>query len=133
MWNNNNCTEEINEELKCEDLQRCLNLPTCKLLIIISEDFLPRRYERYVKMNVQFYNGFKKPQNEIYLYLRNCPTIIVDDILNKMKQLSPVMIQSEQRLPTVPQTTFSVKGDFMHRTEMRTYCVDFGTKKHFIP
>ena len=47
-------------------------------------------------MNVQFSSGFKKYQNEIPSYLWNRPRIIVEDILNKMKQVSPAIIESVQ-------------------------------------
>ena len=132
MCNTNNGTERINEELKYEDLNRCINLPTSELLTIIIEEFLPRRYERYVEMNVQFSSGFKKYQNEIPSYLWNRPKIIVEDILNKMKQVSPAMIESVQPMPTVPETTFLVRADSTHGTEMKTYCVNFGTKENFL-
>ena len=132
MCNTNNGTERINEELKYEDLNRCINLPISELLTIIIEEFLPRRYERYVEMNVQFSSGFKKYQNEIPSYLWNRPKIIVEDILNKMKQVSPAMIESAQLMPTVPETTFLDRADSTHGTEMKTYCVNFGTRENFL-
>ena len=82
ICNTNNGTERINEELKYEDLDRCINLSIRELLTIIIEEFLPRRYERYVEMNAQFSSGFKKYQNEILSYLWNRPKVIVEDILN---------------------------------------------------
>ena len=97
------------------------------LLAIIIVEFLPRRYERYVEMNVQFSIGFKKYQNEIPSYLWNRPRITVEDILNKMKQVSPAMIELVQPIPTVPETTFLVRGDSTHDTEMKAYLIDFGT------
>ena len=42
-------------------------------------------------MNVKFSNGLKKCQNEIPSKLLNHP---VESILNKMKQVSPAMIES---------------------------------------
>ena len=42
-----------------------------------------------------------------------------------MKQVSPAMIESVQPMPTVGQNS-------THSTEMKTYCVDFGTKKNFL-
>ena len=63
MCNTNNGTGRTNEELKYEDLNGCIYLPISELLTIIIEEFLPRRYERYVEMNVQFSSGFKKYQN----------------------------------------------------------------------
>ena len=102
MRNTNNGTERINEELKYEDLNRCIDLPISELLTIIIEKFLPRRYERYIEMNVQFPSDFKKYQKEIPSYLWNRPKFIVEDILNKMKQISPAMIESGQPMPTVP-------------------------------
>ena len=122
MCNTNNGTERINEEPKYEDHNRCINLPISELLTIIIEEFLPNRYERYVEMNVQFSSGFKKYQNEIPSYLWDRPKIIVEDILNKMKQVSPAMIESVQPMPTVPETTFLVRADSTHGTEMKTYC-----------
>ena len=122
MCNTNNRTERINEEPKYEDLNRCINLPISELLTIIIEEFLPNRYERYVEMNVQFSSGFKKYQNEIPSYLWDRSKIIVEDILNKMKQVSPAMIESVQPMPTVPETTFLVRADSTHGTEMKTYC-----------
>ena len=74
----------------------CINLLISELLTIIIEKFLPWRYERYVEMNKQFSSEFKKYQNEIPSYLWNRPRIIVEDILNKMKQVSPAMIESVQ-------------------------------------
>ena len=65
-------------------------------------------------MNVQFSSGFKKYQNEIPFYLWNRPRIIVEDILDKMKQVSPAMIESVQPMPTVLETTFLVRADSMH-------------------
>ena len=102
MRSTNNGTERINEELKYEDLNRCIDLPISELLTIIIEEFLPRRYERYIEMNVQFSSDFKKYQNEIPSYLWNRPKFIVEDILNKMKQISPAMIESGQPMPTAP-------------------------------
>ena len=83
-------------------------------------------------MNVQFSSGFKKYQNEIPSYLWNRPRIIVEDILNKMKQVSPAIIESVQPMPNVSQTTFLVRRDSIHGTEMKTYCVDFGRKENFL-
>ena len=132
MCNTNNGTERINEELKYEDLNRRINLHIDKLLTTIIEEFLPRRLERYVEMNVQFFSGFKKYQKEIRFYLWNCPKTIVEDILNKMKQVSPAMIESVQPMPTVPETTFLVRADSTHGTEMKTCCVNFGTRENFL-
>ena len=87
MCNTNNGMERINEKLKYEDLNRYVNLPISELLTIIIEEFFPRRYEKYVEMNDQFSSEFKKYQNEIPSYLWNQPRIIVEDILNKMKQV----------------------------------------------
>ena len=65
MCSTNNGTGRINEELKYEDLNGCINLPISELLTIIIEELLPRRCERYIEMNVQFSSGFKKYQLEI--------------------------------------------------------------------
>ena len=130
MCNTNNGTERINEELKYEDLNRCINLPISELLTLIIEEFLPRKYERYVE--IEFSSGFKKYQNEIPSYIRNRPKINVEDILNKMKQVSPTMIESVQPMPYVPETTFLVRGDSTPDTEMKTCCVDFGTSENFL-
>ena len=132
MCNTNNGTGRTNEELKYEDLNGCIYLPISELLTIIIEEFLPRRYERYVEMNVQFSSGFKKYQNEIPSYLWDRPKIIVEDILNKMKQVSPAMIESVQPMPTVPETTFLVRAYSTHGTEMKTSCVNFGTRENFL-
>ena len=132
MCNTNNGTERINKELKYEDLNRRINLHIDELLTIIIEEFLPRRFERYVEMNVQFSSGCKKYQKEIRFYLWNCPKTIVEDILNKMKQVSPAMIESAQLMPTVPETTFLDRADSTHGTEMKTYCVNFGTRENFL-
>ena len=35
-------------------------------------------------------------------------------------------------MPTVPETTFLVRADSTHGSEMKTYCVDFGTKENFL-
>ena len=128
----NNGTGRIKEKLKYEDLNRCVNFPISELLTIIIEEFLARRYERYVETNVQFSSGFKKYQNEIPSYLWNRPRIVVEDILNKMKQVWPAMIESVQLMPTVPETTFLIRGDSRHGTEMKAYCVDFGTRENFL-
>ena len=130
--NTNNGTKRINEELKYEDLSRCVNLPISEWLTIIIEKFLPGTYERYVEMNVQFSSDFKKYQSEIPSYLSNRSRIILEDILSKMKQVSPAMTESLQPMSTVPKTTFLVRGDSTHGTEMKTYCVDFGTKENFL-
>ena len=57
------------------------------------------------------------------------PRIIVGNILNKMKQVSLAIIESVTRMPTVPKTTFLVRGDSKNGAEMKTYCVHFGPKK----
>ena len=67
-------------------------------------------------MNVQFHGGIKKT-----FYLWSHPRIIVEHILNKMKEVSLAMIELVQSMPTVPETTFLVRGDFTHDTEMKTY------------
>ena len=95
--NTNNGTERKSEELKYEDLNRSINLPISELLTLIIEEFLPRKYERYVE--IEFSSGFKKYQNETPSYLWNRPKINVEDILNKMKQVSPTMIESVQPMP----------------------------------
>lgn len=59
MCNTNNGTERINEELKYEDLEGCVNSTISELLTIIIEEFLPRRYENYVEMNVVYSSGHK--------------------------------------------------------------------------
>ena len=92
------------------------------------EEFLRRKYKRYVERNVLFSNGFKKEKNEIFHYLWNRPRNIVKDILNKMKQFSQPMIESVQYMPTIPEATFFVRGNPTHGTEAKTYCVDFRTK-----
>ena len=79
-------------------------------------------------MNVQFSSGFKKYQNEIASYLWNCPRLIVEDILNKMKQVSPAMIESVQTMPTVSETTYLLRGGSTHATEMKTCRVNFERK-----
>ena len=49
-----------------------------------------------------------------------------------MKQISPAMTESVQPMPTSPETTFLVRGDSTHGTEIKTYCVDFGTRGNFL-
>ena len=49
-----------------------------------------------------------------------------------MKQVSPAMKESVQPMSTVPETTFLVRGDSTHGTEMKTYCVDFRTRENFL-
>ena len=83
-------------------------------------------------MNVQFSSGIKKYENEILSNLWNRPRVTVEDILNKMKQDSSAMIESVQPMPTVRETTFLVRGDSTHGTEMKTYCVNFGTGENFL-
>ena len=115
MCNINNGTERINGELKYKDLNWCVNLPISELLTIVIEEFLPMRYERYVQIS----SVFKKYQYEILSYLRNHPRIIVEDILNKAKHISAAMIESAQPMPTVPETTFLVRGDHTDSTEIK--------------
>ena len=52
-------------------------------------------------------------------------------IINKMKQVSPAMIESVQPMPTLPEITFLVRGGSTHGTEIKTYCVDFVTRENF--
>ena len=42
------------------------------------------------------------------------------------------MIESVQPMPTVPETISLVRGDSIHGTEMKTCCVDFGTRENFL-
>ena len=49
-----------------------------------------------------------------------------------MKQVSPAMKESVQPMSTVPETTFLVRGDSTHGTEIKTYCVDFRTRENFL-
>ena len=46
-----------------------------------------------------------------------------------MKQVALAIIESVTRMPTVPETTFLVRGDSMNGAEMKTYCVHFGPKE----
>lgn len=64
-------------------------------------------------MNAQFTSGFKKYQNEFPSELLNCAVNVVEDILNKMKQVLPAMIKSVKSMPTVLQT-FSARGESIH-------------------
>ena len=52
-------------------------------------------------------------------------------IINKKKQVLPAMIESVQPMPTLPEITFLVRGGSTHATEIKTYCVDFGTRENF--
>ena len=132
MCNANKGTEKINEELKYKDLDRCFNSPISELLTIIIEEFLPRRYKRYVEMNVFYSSGFKKYQSEIPSYLWNRPKIIVDDILKKMGMVSPEMITSIKPVPNVPEVTYFIEGSSRHSTEKKVYHVSFGTDKSYV-
>ena len=131
MCNTNNGTERINEKLKYKDLDRCFNFPISELLIIIVEEFLPRRYERYVEMNVFCSSGFKKCQLKIPSYLWNRPKIIVDDILKKMGMVSPEMITSIKTVPNVPEVTYFIEGNSIHSTGRKVYYVSFGTDESY--
>ena len=70
-------------------------------------------------MNGKFSSGFRKRQNEICSELLNHAGVIVENIINKMKQVSPAMIESLQIMPTVLQI-FLVRRDSMNVTEMKT-------------
>ena len=82
---------------------------------------IPSNEIREICSNVQFSSVFKKYQHEILSYLRNHPRITVEDIHNKAKHISAAMIESAQPMPTVPETTFLVRGDHTHSTETLVY------------
>ena len=83
-YNTNDRSDWINEELKYKDLDWYVNLTVSELLKIIIKEFLPRRCEGYVEMNVQYSSGFKKYQNEIPSCLSNHARINVEDTLKKI-------------------------------------------------
>ena len=132
MCNTNNGTERINEELKYEDLDRCTNFSLSELLTIIIEELLPRRYERYVEMNVSYTSGHKRYQSNIPKFLWNRPKAVVDDLLDKIWKVTNEMVTSVKPIPSIPRLTYLVTGEAMHSTEKTSYFVDFGDENHFV-
>jgi len=133
MCNTNNGTERINEELKYEDedLDRCVNSNLNELMLLIVDEFLPRRYERYVEMNVQYSSGHKSYQPGIPKYMWNRPATIVGDLLDKLGKVSPKMVKSVQRTNLCCKV-YSVQGESTVSSELCTYTVDFGDEETYV-
>ena len=71
--NTNNGTERLNEDLKYDELVGYKNCTLSELLQVIIEKFIPKLYQKYVKLNVLYSSGCKKYQENIPKFLQDCP------------------------------------------------------------
>ena len=62
ICNTNNGTERLNEDLKYDELVGWKNCTLSELLTIVIESFLPKLYEKYIELNVEFISGYRKYQ-----------------------------------------------------------------------
>ena len=71
LCSTNNGTERLNEDLKYGELDGYKNCSLSELLSVLIDSFLPKRYNKYVELNVRYGDGCKKYSPGIPHFLRN--------------------------------------------------------------
>ena len=57
MVNINNGTERLNEDLKYDELVEYKNCTLSDLLNVVIDRYIPKLYEKYIKLNMSSYKG----------------------------------------------------------------------------
>ena len=109
MSKTNKGGKRINKELKCEDLNRCVNVPIIELLTIIIEEFLQRRNKRYVEMNVQFFSKSKYPWLRKNRSLCSHFFAVTDSGYGEFEDLAP--LHRNHSLHTIDTDLFKSEND----------------------
>ena len=124
IYNTNNGTERLNEDLKYDELVGWKNCTLSELLTVFIESFLPKLYEKYVELNVKFNSGYKKYQDPIQKSLHNRPRFIVQNMLEKMSKVTSSMISSVKVL--TEGRIFGVQSESVTSDVKAKYIADFG-------
>ena len=122
--NTNNGTECLNLDLKYEELDP-ENCTLTELLTVIIEGFIPKFYRNYVTINVRFALKHKKYLENIPSFRKDCPRVLVTDILDKISRLTDEMRSSVEESVN---NAFTVKSA-SDNTKYHTVC--FGDDVNF--
>ena len=122
-YNTNNDTQCLNLDLKYKELDP-ENCTLTELLTVFIEGFIPKFYRNYVTINVRFAKHKKYLEN-IPSFRKDCPRVLVTDILDKISRLTDEMRSSvEERV----NNAFTVKSA-SDNTKYHTVC--FGDDINF--
>ena len=122
-YNTNNDTQCLNLDLKYKELdpENCL---LTELLTVFIEGFIPKFYRNYVTINVRFAKHKKYLEN-IPSFRKDCPRVLVTDILDKISRLTDEMRSSVEESVN---NAFTVKS-LSDNTKYHTVC--FGDDINF--
>ena len=88
LFDRNNGTERLNEDLKYDELDVYKSCFLSKLLSVLIDSFIPKHYNKYVELSVKYGNGCKKYCPGIPYFLRNRQKQTVDILLEKMQRVT---------------------------------------------
>ena len=126
LCNTNNGTEQLNKDLKYDDLDGYKNCSLSELLTVIIESFIPKRYSKYVALNIRYGDGCNKYTSGVPEFLRNGPKQVVDMLLDEMYRVTDdIVVRS---LGNVTYIVESFEEGTRIQKEYRTY---FGNNDQF--
>ena len=128
--NTNNGTESINKMLKYSYLKGIKTHLLSRLMKIMIEDFIPERYEQYVRLNIQYTSMSKYYDESIPNYMVNRPGPLVDDMMKKRGRVTEFMIDSVHPITDSVTKTYRVQSIHLQSNENKIYTVNFGDEEN---
>ena len=88
MFNANNGTKRLNNDLKYDELVQYKNCCiSSDLLDLIIDRFIPKLYEKYIELTVRYMSCYKGYDQSIPFYMHYRPKRFVDDIIEKLAKI----------------------------------------------
>ena len=128
--NTNNGTERLNETLKYDTLDNYKNSTLTESVKSQVQFFLPNLYEKYVSLNIQYTSGHKGYCLSIPRYMVNRPGPLVEDMMRKMNNVTPFMVESVYPVTPLVSLVFMVESINDQDNTRNMYTVRFGDEKH---
>ena len=116
----------MNETLKYKYLGRFQKHSFSRLLTILIENFIPERYESYVKKNIVYTSLSKLYDENIPSYMKDRPGPLVDDMMDKRGRVTDFMISSVHPILVYLSKTYWVESISEKSNERNCYIVRFG-------
>ncbi|XP_028417456.1 uncharacterized protein LOC114541851 [Dendronephthya gigantea] len=119
----NNGIERQNEAFKYDYLKREKNNTLSAMLTILTQQFLPESYTKYVQLNVRYSDGYSKYNSALPPFLNNRPRDMVNHIIKRWEgAIGPHNI-----------TQLENNGEFKVKSSLSTkaYLVIFGNKSTY--
>ncbi|XP_040271838.1 uncharacterized protein LOC120987578 [Bufo bufo] len=133
----NNGLERQNEILKLNYLEGYKNCMLVEMITVLHSKFFPNTYKKYVQLNLQSSQCYRKYSEEVPNFLRNRPR---DFVTHVMKRLASSLTAADIKIRKNSSGIFDVKSETEHDktyivnvSEKIPTCNSLDWKKNFMP